>query len=105
MSLSVAFCNRISPRALASRSRIGLAETSTMLASPRASRCVRLFNCLLPLLHYSPHLFGGIEPRFDVLEAVPREQAQQIGRHQDLAVAVRAGADADGRYGQTARQF
>src|ERR1700730_11316812 len=42
MALSVAFCRRISPEAMASRRRIGLAETSTMLASPWALMWVSL---------------------------------------------------------------
>src|SRR5438045_9795650 len=128
ISLRVSLCSRISPRATASRKRTGLADTSTMFASPCVSMCVSrfillwsrrstfsrvnsltflhfsgstrtcVFNALYPLVYHRPDLFGGVELGFDVLEVIPGQHTQQIGRNQDLAVATGAGADANCRY-------
>src|SRR5439155_6103248 len=51
---------------------------------------------VFPFFDYGADLFGGVEARFDVLEAVPGQHAEQIGGNEDLSVAVRSGADPDG---------
>src|ERR1039457_4239367 len=95
MSLSVAFCNRTSPLANASRNITGLAETSTMLASPRASMCVSLFiltfylarlhcfHALFPGLDHCSHLLRSVKLGLYMLKAEPGQHAQQIGRDQN----------------------
>ena len=42
---------------------------------------------------------------FTCLRLIPRQHAEQIGRDQDLAVAIRAGADADGGDRKSLREF
>src|SRR5262245_11748736 len=106
---------------MAWRCWMGLAETSTIAASPRASMCVSFFterfsrgsdglwpgffDSILPFLDDDSHLFGGVEFWFYMLECVPRQHAQEIGSNQDLAVAIRACADADGWYRNTPAEF
>src|SRR5256885_4726347 len=141
ISLSVSFCSRTSPRATASRSCTGFAETSTMRASPFVPICVSRFisrcsrhkkaqktqnrnanraclfvlfapfrgqknsNGLLPLLNRRAHLIGGVQARLHKLRREPRKSSQQIGRHQNLPVAVRPGTDADGWHGNFLRDL
>src|SRR5262249_35472944 len=120
MSRSVAFCRRISPRAMAFRSRTGFGETSTMLASPcrlmwlnffmgadrsTLPRFARAFNLLTPVGDGAAHLFGGVQCRLHKFWCEPRERADEIVRHENLAVAIRARANPDRRNGKLRGQF
>src|SRR5690348_6503879 len=114
MSLSVSFCSRISPRATASRSCTGFADTSTMRASPVALMRVNPFmipwgrdrsDGFLPLFNRRAHLISGIQARLHELGREPRKCSQQISGHQNLTVAVGTRTDADGWNLNFLRQF
>ena len=58
---------------------------------------LRRLDACSPFLDHCPHLLGGVQPGFHVLEIIPRQHAEQIGCDEHLPVAIRPGADADGR--------
>src|SRR5688572_17026979 len=83
---------------------MGLAETSTMEASPLASRWVRRGSILggrigdgvAPFFDDLSHLLGGVEFWFYKARGEPGEQAEKVVGDENLTVALRAGTDADG---------
>ena len=64
--------------------------------SPRG---LELLADLFPFLHHCAHLVRGVQFRFDMFQAEPRQHSQEIRRDQNLPVAIRPRADADGDAG------
>src|SRR5213592_3025666 len=80
-------------------------KTASRALGPTPPRETLGLQSLPPLGDGGAYLFGGGDTRFDELGGEPREQADQVECYEDLPIAVRAGADAYGRYRNSLRDL